>query len=207
MNNEEFVKTLNDYKELLSSNYKAPIWTLFANIVLFVFFSLVLLKTASLFHNIGALILSMLIIMFVQMHSLMKIVHNVPSFLQSRFNLKIVLENKIKKLSYTGKLSEIFNFNCHITKDIIDKNHKHIEKQLVENKSISGDTILNLLSQINNEQKNQLGKKDKQKEVDKLQEEKEALIMADTKIGQSLKEIEQIKSKSNVENEREFKNE
>jgi len=207
MSNEVFIKNFNEYKELLKSNYKAPVWTVPTNLIIFILFSFIVLNTAKYFHSMGAFMFGVTILMIMMAVSMAKIEHSIPSFLQSKFNKKLVLEGKIGKLFFTGRLSDIFNLECIITKDVIAKNYNCIEKQLVENKSINGYTILYLFNEIKQRKEIKSEQEKKQREIEKLQEEKEALIMADTKIGQSLKEIEQIKSESTVEDEKEFKNE
>lgn len=204
MSNEKIIGNLNKYNELLKSNYKSPKWTVFANAVIFLLFCLFLIK-ATLFFKSGPIaflsLVSFLIVGVYGIHK--KLDTHFPSFLDSKFDLKCILKNKILKDNYTGEIGDIFDLNCKITKQVIAKNHGWIENALLKNKSLSGNEVLFLFTKIREKKTEDLINEQNQLEKNRKEEEKSALIKADTKVGQSLNQINKIVS----EYTRELKNE
>lgn len=195
MSNEKIIGNLNKYNELLKSNYKSPKWTVFANAVIFLLFCLFLIK-ATLFFKSGPIaflsLVSFLIVGVYGIHK--KLDTHFPSFLDSKFDLKCILKNKILKDNYTGEIGDIFDLNCKITKQVIAKNHGWIENALLKNKSLSGNEVLFLFKKIREKKTEDLINEQNQLEKNRKEEEKSALIKADTKVGQSLNQINKIVS-------------
>lgn len=195
MSNEKIIGNLNKYNELLKSNYKSPKWTVFANAVIFLLFCLFLIK-ATLFFKSGPIaflsLVSFLIVGVYGIHK--KLDTHFPSFLDSKFDLKCILKNKILKDNYTGEIGDIFDLNCQITKQVIAKHHKWIENGLLKNKSLRGDLVLFLFEEIRCQKEEDSIKEQNELEKNRREEEKSALIKADTKVGQSLNQINKIVS-------------
>lgn len=195
MSNEKIIGNLNKYNELLKSNYKSPKWTVFANAVIFLLFCLFLIK-ATLFLKSGPIaflsLVSFIIVGVYGVHK--KLDTHLPSFLDSKFDLKCIFKNKILKDNFTGEIGDIFDLNCKITKQIIAKNHGWIENALLKNKSLSGNEVLFLFTKIREKKKEDLINEQNQLEKNRKEEEKSALIKADTKVGKSLNQINKIVS-------------
>lgn len=195
MSNEKIIGNLNKYNELFKSNYKSPKWTVFANAVIFLLFCLFLIK-ATLFLKSGPIaflsLVSFIIVGVYGVHK--KLDTHLPSFLDSKFDLKCIFKNKILKDNFTGEIGDIFDLNCKITKQIIAKNHGWIENALLKNKSLSGNEVLFLFTKIREKKKEDLINEQNQLEKNRKEEEKSALIKADTKVGQSLNQINKIVS-------------
>lgn len=195
MSNEKIIGNLNKYNELFKSNYKSPKWTVFANAVIFLLFCLFLIK-ATLFLKSGPIaflsLVSFIIVGVYGVHK--KLDTHLPSFLDSKFDLKCIFKNKILKDNFTGEIGDIFDLNCKITKQIIAKNHGWIENALLKNKSLSGNEVLFLFTKIREKKKEDLINEQNQLEKNRREEEKSALIKADTKVGKSLNQINKIVS-------------
>ena len=195
MSNEKFIENLNKYNELLKSNYKSPKWTVFANAVIYLLFCLFLIKATFFLKSPAIAFLSLILFSIVTVYGIVKKCDtNLPSFLDSKFDLKCIFKNKILKDNFTGEIGDIFDLNCKITKQIIAKNHGWIENALLKNKSLSGNEVLFLFTKIREKKKEDLINEQNQLEKNRREEEKSALIKADTKVGQSLNQINKIVS-------------
>lgn len=95
------------------------------------------------------------------------------------------IKRKIYAQKYVGDIYDIFDKNCPITIGFLQKYKDDLSKSIYESKGLKGSQIFFLMTCIKEE-------REKQKKDAISQEEKEALIAGETKIGNMLKTLEDI---------------
>lgn len=110
------------------------------------------------------------------------------------FNKKAYIKQKNINKIYKGSLSEIFNFEDIETQEILKLYRLEIENDILINNGLSVKLILSLIDKI------YLNKNLNEQELKKIEnlkikeEEKNALISANTRSGNMIKELRTIKS-------------
>lgn len=107
------------------------------------------------------------------------------SVLIEEFSEKEMLKKKISRQMYKGSLHEIFNMDCQSTKDVLNSHRLELSDKIYENKGLTGKYILFLLDLIRLD----IDKKNKERNK---KEEKDALVKADTIVGNMIASVENI---------------
>ena len=107
------------------------------------------------------------------------------SVLIEEFSEKEMLKKKISRQMYKGSLHEIFNMDCQSTKDVLNSHRLELSDKIYENKGLTGTYILFLLDLIRLD----IDKKNKERNK---KEEKDALVKANTIVGNMIASVENI---------------
>lgn len=105
------------------------------------------------------------------------------SVLIEEFSGKEMLKKKIGRQVYKGCLHDIFSMDCQSTKDVLNSHRLELSDKIYENKGLTGKYILFLLDLIRLD----IDKKNKERNK---KEEKDALVKADTIVGNMIASVE-----------------
>lgn len=148
--NEDFKSKLIEYKKLKKNNYEPKINT-YVTIDSLLLWSPTIIAMMLLWitgsQEIGLVSVVMLLSTFI-IHYGMYIVTNTSGLIERKYNKFYKLEKYFSKSLFRGDIGELFDYDCPVTRKILNDKKEFIMKEISQKRSLSGNTVMLLTDKI-----------------------------------------------------------